>query len=555
MGTITLRQYQKEAVEMIRTEYASYRQRRVLFALPTGGGKTVIFSYITESACGKGRSVIIVAHRKEICRQISKALDAMGVQHGLIMPGHTQTTDLVQVAMVQTLAKRIEKGLIAEPDLLVIDEAHHAVAGSWGKVTEGWTKCKILGVSATPERLDGKGLGAAFDVLVIGPTMASLIEGGHLASYEYLAPPSALDLSKVKTRGGDYAVDELEQAMMESTIVGDAVEHYRRFLDGRPAICFCVTIAHAESVAEQFRAAGWQAASIDGSMTSTEREDLIASLADGRLNVLTSCELISEGVDVPVVSGAILLRPTKSLAMYLQQIGRSLRPKPDGSSAVVLDHVGNVHRFGMPDCDREWSLEGKAAKRKAPDVTTCELCFKTMPKASVRALTENCRGAGGETCPYAVDDSESQKQPPMVVDGVLQKVTDIRPAVKPAWAGGLAIDKSVSGRDWHRLMEKADTEEKLREIADARGYKPGWVGHVMRLRAETAQGVHAILTGSRDHNTDPDTWDNASDSVLWGVIRAVDAAESSPEGYPHFWPDVREYARMEVRRRRRRAAA
>lgn len=555
MGPITLRPYQQEGVDDIRSAFR--HNRRALFVLSTGGGKTVIFSFIVASAIKKGSRVVIVAHRKEIVRQISQALTRMGVEHGLIMAGKTQTSDPVQVGMVQTLVKRIEKGTIAEPEMLVVDEAHHAVAGSWRNVTDAWSRCRILGVTATPERLDGKGLGDAFDVMVIGPTMGELIEAGHLAKYDYLAPPNAIDMSGVKTRGGDYAVDDLEQAMMASTIVGDSVAHYGRFLDGRPAIAFCVTRAHARSVAAQFCDAGWTAAAIDGSMSSVEREDLIASLADGRLNLLTSCELISEGVDVPVCAGAILLRPTKSLAMFLQQVGRVLRPKPDGGRAVILDHVGNVHRFGMPDLEREWVLEGKTKRDKDAGVTTCEVCFKTFPRGATRQLAEDCTGFDGDVCPFN-DESESQKEPPQVVEGELQVVTDIRPSdpARPAWAGGLSIERGpTSGRAWFRLLDLADTEDKLREIANARGYKRGWVQHAMRARAETMAGVDAILTGDREHNDDSETWTNASDNVLWAVIRAVDAAEANPEGYPHFWPTVREFSRMELQRRRQRAVA
>jgi DNA repair protein RadD len=559
---IVLRPYQEDAVDRIRAAFRHHfhehrhnpnrKRLRVLFVLSTGGGKTVIFAFIVYAASDKGLRVVVIAHRREIIEQISQALDRMGIQHGLVAPGKTPTDDLVQVGMVQTLAKRIEKGLVDEPDFLIIDEAHHAVTGSYSKITEQWKKCKILGVTATPERLDGKGLGQSFDVMVQGPAMSILIEAKYLAAYDYLAPPSALDLSDVKTRGGDFAVDDLEKAMMESTIVGDAVQHYSKFLDGRPAVCFCVTRAHARSVAEQFSAAGWNAASIDGTMSAADREDLIASLADGRLHVLTSCELISEGVDVPVCAGAILLRPTKSLAMYLQQIGRALRPKPDGSAAVVIDHVGNVHRFGMPCSDRDWSLDGKAGKCKGPDVTSCEVCFKTFPKSMACKLAENCLGVDDEACPFADEEGKPGKQPPAVVDGELQVVTDIRPAVKPAWAGGMAIDKTIVGRDWHRLMEMADTKEKLQQIAEARGYKPAWVYHKLRERAETAQGVDEILTA--EPYTNDGIWACVSDNVLWGIIRTVDRSESTPGPTPGHWTIARDLARIELRRRKRAVA-
>ena len=351
---ITLRDYQEIAVSAIREAFGEFR--RVLFVLPTGGGKTICFSHIAEQAMSKGKRVVIVAHRRRIVNQISAALGRMGVPHGLIVPGAGMTADPVQVGMIQTIARRIDK--LDEPDLLVIDEAHHGVAGTWERVASAWKRCRQLGVSATPERLDGKGLRPAFDEMVLGPYPRDLIERGALSDYEYLAPPNTLDLSGVKTRGGDYAIDQLAEVLAASPITGDAVEHYGKHLNGKPAVVFCVNVMHAQLVAERFRDAGWKAASVDGTMSAEVQEDLITSLGDGRLNVLTSCELISEGVDVPNVAGCILLRPTKSLALWLQQVGRALRPNEDGGHSIILDHVGSVHRFGMPCFPRDWSLDG-----------------------------------------------------------------------------------------------------------------------------------------------------------------------------------------------------
>src|SRR5690349_14074931 len=553
---INLRDYQEQAVEDIRQAFREFR--RVLFVLSTGGGKTVIFAYITRSAAQKNRRIIIAAHRTEICKQISEKLDQFGVQHGRIMSRNTLTDDRVQVAMIQTLAIRIRQGRIEAPDVLIIGEAHQSGTASYATGTNAWATTLMLGVTATPERMDGRGLRNAFDEMVLGPAMAELIRAGHLAEYQYFAPPAPLDLSSVNVRGGDYAIDELEEAMTASSIVGDAEKHYRQHLNGRPAIAFCVTRAHARQVAEQFRAAGWKAAHIDGSMSEAVRGDLIASLADGRLNVLTSCELISEGVDVPACSGAILLRPTMSLALWLQQVGRTLRPKDDGSSAVILDHVGNIHRFGMPCMERDWSLDGKKKRKKAEDVTTCELCFKTFPAGSARSLTENCPGLDDTPCPFR-DERKSTKELPAIVDGQLTIVTDIRPSdpMRPEWAMGLSLDRETTkGSRWFRLLELADTDEnKLKQIAKARGYKRGWVQHALRNRSETKAGIDAILYGDRDHNIDPATWMGAGDAVLWGIVRAVDAAESSPDGYPSYWPDLAVYARDEIQRRRQGAAA
>ena len=182
-----LRDYQVKAVAAIRAAFTQYR--RVLFVLPTGGGKTVIFAYITSHAAAKGNRVIVLAHRQEIADQISVALTAMGVPHGRIQPGYAMTDDLVQVGMVQTVARRLEA--IPAPALLVIDEAHHAVAGTWAKIAAAWPNAKVLGVTATPERLDGVGLRDAFDQMVVGPDVRELIDAGYLAPFRYLAPSTA----------------------------------------------------------------------------------------------------------------------------------------------------------------------------------------------------------------------------------------------------------------------------------------------------------------------------------------------------------------------------
>lgn len=473
---ITLRDYQESFIADIRAAFA--RHRRVLAVAPTGSGKTVCFAFITTHAAAKGNTVFIVAHRAEIVDQIGIALDGMGVRHGRIQPGHTMTDDPVQVAMIQTLARRLDK--ITPPKLLVIDEAHHGVAGTWERVTKAWPEAKILGVTATPQRLDGRGLGNAFDALVFGPTPRRLIETKHLAKFTLLAPPQQVDLSDVKTAMGDYAISELAEAMDKATITGDAVSHYRDHLQGRPAIAFCVTVKHAEHVAEQFRAAGFRATSVDGTMDKRERRDRIEGIGNGRYQVLTSCELISEGVDVPVVAGAILLRPTKSLGMYMQQVGRVLRPKPDGTDAVILDHVGNVHRHGLPDAAREWTLDAKKKRKVDPDpVATCEKCFRVFSSARPNwRAGEECRDDRPEGCILNVEEREG-RAPPAVIDGQLEIVTST-----PAWAGG----RDISTGPLREVLAFARTREQLKIVAKVRGYHHLWVGHVLREREKRADG-------------------------------------------------------------------
>ena len=475
---ITLRPYQTEFVEQIRS--AMRASKRVLAVAATGAGKTVMFSYISYHAAMRSNRIIITAHRAEIVQQISNALHSMQIRHGWIMPGRTQTTDAVQVAMIQTLARRLD--LIAPPTMLIIDEAHHATSGAYQAVMERFRDAYVLGVTATPQRLDGRGLSPPFEIMVIGPQTRELIEAGFLAPYTYLAPPQVADFSAVKKRMGDYAVDDLAAAMDKATITGDVISHYKRYLAGQSAIAFCVNIAHAEHMAAQFNAAGINAASIDGGTAKTDRGQLLQSLSDGSLKVLTSCDLIGEGVDVPSVNGAILARPTQSLSLDLQQIGRVLRPKPDGTKAVILDHVGNVHRHGVPDAARMWSLEGKAKKPKNQiKIRTCETCYRVFQVEPDWLTSADC-GGDPQLEPGCVLLPPAEVKPRVLEsrDGDLEMVDEA-----PAWAGGINIVRA-SGPEWKALVSRARSRDQLAEIARMRGYKPGWIHHILQQRGAAA---------------------------------------------------------------------
>jgi DNA repair protein RadD len=323
----SLRPYQQEAVHQIRE---AFRQghRSVLFVLPTGGGKTVVFSHIAEQAAARDNRICILVHRQELLRQASASLSSLGVRHGLIMPRRAMDLSAhVQVASVQTLARRLHKLPSSLFQLLVIDEAHHSNAGTWAKVITHFTSARVLGVTATPCRTDGRGLGEWYSHMVLGPTPAELTAGGYLAPARVFAPPGP-SLAGLRRRMGDYDMNQAGQMLQTGQAMGDCLAHYRQHLNGQTAIAFCCSVAHAQAVAELFASNGVAAASIDGTMDGQTRERLLSDLGAGRLKVLTSCSLLGEGVDVPSVTGCILLRPTQSEALHLQMIGRCLRPQP-----------------------------------------------------------------------------------------------------------------------------------------------------------------------------------------------------------------------------------
>lgn len=276
-------------------------------------------------------------------------------------------------------------------DGFLVHNCHHAVAGQWRQITDANPQAKLLGLSATPERLDGKGLGVnaggVYETMVLGPSVKELIRDGYLSAPRVFAPPVGFDDTGLKSVAGDYDLKEMALRLDKPKIIGNAVKHYAKLCEGMPAIAFCATVEHAQHTAEEFKKAGYNFKCIDGTMDDCDRRDAIEGLGNGKYDGLTSCEIISEGTDIPVVGCAIFLRKTKSLAKYLQQAGRVLRPYPGKEYSIILDHVGNVELHGFPDDDREWSLDGRAKKSKQKDeffmrtCPNCYACYKSTLKA------------------------------------------------------------------------------------------------------------------------------------------------------------------------------
>lgn len=415
--SIQLRNYQQQIVDDVR---GAYRMgfRCPLVVASTGSGKTVMFSYITHGAAARGNPVLIAAHRKEIIRQISLSLANFGVEHQVIAAPQVVRAIMVaqfkkfgrtfvkpsattMVGSVQTIVSRFETvdATVARCPgkqlLVVMDEGHHVVADTqWGRVMDRYAGGKGLVVTASPERLDGRGLGVGHggyaDTMIEAPPMSWMIEHSFLSPYRIFTAPQQIDLEGVHTRMGDYVAGELQERVDKPSVTGDAIQHWRRHADGLRAIVFGVSISHSKHIADEFNAAGIPAAHIDGGIDDAERDKAIADFADGKLLVLTNVGLVSEGFDLGSIAQRdvtidclIDLAPTQSLVNAMQRWGRVLRPAP-GKTAVILDHAGNVLRHGLPDEDREWSLEGrkKGKKRAANDndspdvpIATCPKCF------------------------------------------------------------------------------------------------------------------------------------------------------------------------------------
>ena len=318
-----LRGYQATLVDRLRAVYR-LGFRAILLQLATGGGKTHIFTAITAIAHERGRRVLVAAHRRELIRQAAAKLTAAGVPHGIIAPGHPETADAVQVGSIQTLARRLDR--LPAFDLIVLDECHHAVAAQWTALLTAQAQARILGVTATPARLDGKGLGVGaggiFDTLVVGPSIAELTSAGFLAPARYFVPETRIDTSAVAQVGGDFSAAGLETLMTgNSRITGDAIDSYRCHADHQPAICFVATVRHGEIVAAQFREAGYRAACVHGKLPAAERDAMIAatstivpSVAPADTATRTGDAAVQVSIACPPGTTAPLVTPRFALA-------------------------------------------------------------------------------------------------------------------------------------------------------------------------------------------------------------------------------------------------
>lgn len=463
---IELRPYQSALVHQIRCSF-ELGFTAPLLVLSTGAGKTVVFSKVTLDEIAMGSRVWIIAHRQELLAQASKALRLFGIPHGMLKDRAHESR--VLVASMQTLVRRLDR--LPEPDLMILDESQHGVSASMIKIFSHFPDARKLGVTATPCRLNGAGLGRVFDDLILGPTPAVLTEMGFLSPARYYAPPVKADLSKLRMHAGDYPVKQTEEEMDKPTITGDAISHYKAICDGVPMLVFCTSVAHAAHVAEQYRLAGYRAASVDGNLSDYDREDRLTGLGTGKYQVITSCDLIGEGLDVPSVSAVQLLRPTASLGLHLQQIGRGLRPAP-GKVVSILDHVGNVGsmvngrwvvKHGFASTDRLWSLEpGKKVQTdKAPPTRTCGDCF------SVHITKPVC-----PYCGFIYPKAEKSFKSMKTVDGKL-------------------VEVAQTAEEQRAEVDEARTFQELLAIGRARKYKSPyyWAAKVFRGRPIDVSGL------------------------------------------------------------------
>lgn len=467
--SITLRDYQIECIDRVRKALKTHR--RVLLQAPTGAGKTAMSSHMMGEAAKRNRPSLFIVHRQELIEQTAATFDKVGIEYGYCAAGYPfNPSKMTLICSIDTLKNDSRLNAIRGTlgrNFLVWDEAHHVAAAGWAKVMAAFPDAIHVGLTATPMRLDGKGLDDHFDYLVPGPSVSWLIDEKHLVDYKLFAP-SAPDMSKAHSLGGDWRADDAAEAMADLT--GDAVEHYRKHSPGKRAVAFCVSVAHSEAVADRFKREGIPAASLDGTHGRDHRKAVLDDFRAGRILVLTNVALFGEGFDLPAIETAILLRPTKSLALYLQQVGRALRTNPGKQRALILDHAGNVHAHGRPCDDREWSLTGKP---KAGSVTVCKACYFAYDptKAVPRGICPNCGAASR-------NDSEDEGKHRRELTYSPEELKEV----------DVAAERAAKRREFGMATSLQD----LVKLATDRGYKkPQWWAAKVWTEREAARQKRA----------------------------------------------------------------
>lgn len=451
---ILLRDYQNKILDGARALMRS-GVKSLIIESPVGSGKTALTAEMIKNASARGIRCWFLLHRIELVRQSMEAFRESDVNFGVVATGFTMDDSLpVQICSIQTLKRRLDK--MAAPGMIVYDEAHHVCAKSWVDIRTRFPNAYHIGLSATPERLDGKGIGDHFKSMVPGPSTRWLIKNGFLSDYRLIVPPYGINVEGIHHSMGDFNAAELAVVADVPTITGSAVQEYSKRAAGKRAIARGVNIHHSKDIASQFNAAGVRALHVDGKTPHQERRAALESFSRGETLVLSNVDLFSEGLNVPSVECILDLRPTESLSLWIQFCGRALRPMPGKEKAVLIDFAGNYRRHGLPCEPREWSLEGRkknSKKVRAVQSTECPKCYGVF--VGILSKCPDCghdfgsEGGGGRTVEHK--------------DGDLVEVNLDA-------ARALRAEKIQKWRD----ISQAKTLDDFKALGVKFGFKPGW---------------------------------------------------------------------------------
>lgn len=439
----SLHPYQKELVSNARNELAKGKHS-VLLVSPAGSGKSVIIAEIARLAAGKNGHVLFMVHRKELIEQITGSFYANEVQ--------MENTTIMTVGRIVNRLDQLPK-----PSLIITDETHHSLAKTYRTIYDYYENVPRLGFTASPWRMSGQGFTEVYESMVEGPQVEWLIDNGFLAPYKYYSV-NLIDEDKLKKSStGDYTKNSMDEAI-GGTIYGDVIQNYRKLADGKQAIVYCHSVEFSKEVAKAFQNEGIAAAHADAKTSKAERETIMSDFRTGELKVLCNVDLISEGFNVPDCEVVILLRPTESLVLHIQQSMRSMRYKPD-KRAIIIDHVANYLKHGLPDTPRQWTLEErekKGNKKTDSDAIPIKQCPQCM---SVMLSSISICECGHEFIAERNMEVEEAELVEITKDFTLQ--------------ANYIVTKSV---------DELSTMEELKAYRKAKNYKPGWVYYQAKLK-------------------------------------------------------------------------
>ncbi len=505
--TYQLRDYQTDLIQQVFSHWFQ-GHRRVMMQLPTGGGKTIIFCAIAREFTCVSEPVLVIAHREELIAQAAAKLEAVaGVPVGIIKAGYKPNSDCqIQVASIQTLRSRKRP----PASLVIFDEAHHCHSRTYATIFKHYDEqgSYILGCTATPRRTDGRGLRwlmggtAGFEALIVGPSVKQLITYSYLSPFKLYSPARIIDASAagLKTTGGDYNQKQLADLVQKTLIVGDAIDTWKQHAEGRRTVLFAVSVEHSQELAAAFCDAGIPAAHLDGKTPRNSRQEILAQFAAGTKLVLCQHSIVTEGVDIPLIEAIQFTRPTKSLTIWFQAIGRALRPAQGKTHAVIIDHTDTHLNLPWPDDEMEWSLDPVSLKPgkwnlKCPK---CHHVFRptdlerqlhraTCPACNVLFTFEVLKGKKGivrlqvvEILPAHFEEFVQEFDPEKIA--VVQELIDYQQekGYQKGWV-------------YYQLVEMPELELSLgdwREVARLLGYKAGWGWYKWReMQSKNGRGA------------------------------------------------------------------
>lgn len=436
MWMIPLRDYQEELLNGVYSSM-SKGNKNIMVQSPAGSGKSVTMSEVARRATHKGNRVLFIVHRRELVSQIKGTFIANDVD-----------MNLCHVGMVQTVANRIKTNNEPTPAIILVDEAHHSLAKTYTNIFEHFPNAYVYGFTATPWRMSNKGFTDVFEELILGKSVQWLIDNERLAPFKYYSK-NLMNDNKLKHQStGDFSNDSITLAL-EPRIYGDVIENYRKFANNKKTIIYTHNIESSKTVSEKFNQEGYKALQVDGKTPKQQRELAMEMFREGKVNILVNAELYGEGVDVPDCECVILLRPTESLTLFIQQTMRPMRYQPN-KQAIIIDHVGNYARHGLPNTEHDWQEHFKGTNKKSKSdnsipIKECPECFGVVESAYT-------------ICPYCGCEFPKEEVQELTVDesAELEEVTNEMITLN------------------FKTPEECSNMKELSELGKSLGYKPGW---------------------------------------------------------------------------------